>query len=259
MRKRNLGLSIVMSLVFVATLALPCWAIAPATQLHVGRASDGSLWKMTCIGLSCSGFTSFPGNFASQPSITWDESIKRYVLVGVASGGSIWRSTFDAYGTFQDDWVNLPGVVASPLGSAGGDIFESQVWYSSTTNTTYIGTGCTNYSGGSVTIDAPSSGVIVVEADVMVSIDHTNGTQDSAIITIGENTTDCSGSAANVAAAYIQANYPTGSSYHSVHLSKTFTVSAGTKTFYLNGYMEQGQNSSDQFWYANMKAVFYPQ
>ena len=62
MRKRNLGLSIVLSLVFVAMLALPCWA---STQLHIVRASDGSLWKMTCTGLTCSAFTSFPGNFAS--------------------------------------------------------------------------------------------------------------------------------------------------------------------------------------------------
>jgi hypothetical protein len=124
MRKRNLGLSIVLSLVFVATLALPCWAIAPSTQLHIVRASDGSLWKMTCIGLTCSGFTSFPGNFASQPSVTWDESIKRYVLIGIAVGGSIWRSTFDAYGTFQDDWVTIPGNASSPVGSASGDFLS---------------------------------------------------------------------------------------------------------------------------------------
>jgi hypothetical protein len=258
MRKRKLVLSIVMSIVFVSTLALPCWAIAPSTQLHIGRASDGSLWKMTCIGLTCTGFTSFPGNFASQPSVTWDESIKRYVLVGVAAGGSIWRSTFDAYGTFQDDWVNIPGVVASPLGSASGDLFESQVWYSSTSDTTYIGTTCTNYSGGIVTVDAPLSGVVVVEADVIVSLSHTNGTQDLARIFIGEFDSDCSSPHDNNAWINISASEANLSTYHSVHLTRSFTVAAGSKTFYLNGLMAMGQNATDAFFYANMKAVYYP-
>jgi hypothetical protein len=255
MRKRNLGLSIVLSLVFVATLALPCWAI---TQLHIVRASDGSLWKMTCTGLTCSGFTSFPGNFASQPSITWDESINRYVLIGVASGGSIWRSTFDVDGSFQDDWVTIPGNAASPVGSASGDFFESHVWYSSTVNTTTIGTSCTNYNGGSVTIDAPSSGIVMVEADVVVQIEKTNATEQEAIIVIGETAADCSSPSANLADVEIPSSYPNATSFHSVHVTRSFPVSAGTKTFYLNGLMLAGQNSNDDFWYANMKAVYYP-
>jgi hypothetical protein len=259
MRKRNLGLSIVLSLAFVATLALPCWAGGTTTQLHIGRASDGSLWKMTCAGLSCSGFTSFPGNFASQPSVIWDEAIKRFVLIGVASNGSIWRSTFDANANFQDDWVNIPGAVASPLGSASGDLYESNVWTSSTDDSTTIGTSCTNYSGGSVTVDAPSYGNVVVEADVMLFLSHTNGTQDRATIRIGENATDCTSLADNAAVVDIPSGYPTATSLYSVHLTRSFIVSAaGTKTFYLNGTMDIGQNAGDDFWFGNMKAVYYP-
>jgi hypothetical protein len=256
MRKTNLGLSIVLSLVFVAMVSLPCWA---STQLHIVRASDGSLWKMTCAGLTCSAFTSFPGNFASQPSVIWDEDIKRYVLIGVAAGGSIWRSTFDVSGNFQNDWVTIPGNASSPVGSAGGDIFESHVWISSTSASTTIGTTCTNFSGGSVTVNAPSSGAFVVEADTIINLSHTNGTDDSASIYIGENATDCSSPYDNSAWVFIPSTYPTGFNLNSVHLSRTFIVSAGTKTFYLNGLMAVGQNATDEFRYANMKAVFYPQ
>jgi hypothetical protein len=255
MRKRHLGLSIILSLVFVATLALPCWAV---TQLHIVRASDGSLWKMTCEGLTCSGFTSFPGNFASQPSVSWDESIKRYVLMGVADNGSIWRSTFDVGGTFQNDWVTIPGNASSPVGSASGDFFESHVWYSSTEATTTIGTTCTNYSGGSVTVAAPSSGIIVVEADIILRIDHTNGGSDLGEIYIGETNTECISSYTNSSWIYIPSGYPTDITYPTVHFTRTFLVSAGAKTFYLNGIMEIGQSTNDSFWYANMKAVYYP-
>jgi hypothetical protein len=255
MRKRYLGLSIVLSLVFVATLALPCWAL---TQLHIGRASDGSLWKMTCTGLTCSGFTSFPGNFASQPSVIWDEDIKRYVLIGVAGNGSIWRSTFDVAGNFQNDWVTIPGALASPLGSASGDIFESHVWYSTTVGISTIGTTCTNYSSGSVTVTAPSSGVVVVEADVSVQIHHTSGTLDIALIYLGENATDCTLNYANNAVVDITADDPTALSNHSVHLTRSFIVSAGAKTFYLNGLMNYGQDANDYFYGANLKAVYYP-
>jgi hypothetical protein len=256
MRKKYLGLSIVMSLIFVATLALPCQA---STQLHIVRASDGSLWKMTCVGLTCSGFTSFPGNFASQPSAIWDEDIKRYVLIGVAAGGSIWRSTFDVDGNFQNDWVTIPGNASSPVGLAGGDIFESHVWISSTEASTTIGSSCTNDSGGSVTVNAPSSGAFVVEADVLVYLAHTNGLEDRANLYIGENTADCTSPTANNVWISVPPGSPSSATYHNVHLMRTFLVSAGTKTFYLNGEMVAGQDASDAFAHANMKAVFYPQ
>ena len=258
MRKRNLALRIVLSLVFVATLALPCWAGGSTTQLHIGRASDGSLWKMTCAGLTCSGFSSFPGNFASQPSVIWDEAIKRFVLIGVASNGSIWRSTFDANANFQNDWVNMPGAVASPLGSASGDLYESQVWSSSTNVTTLIGTDCTNYSGGSVTVDAPSIGVVVVEADVWVHISKTDAAIQQAYIMIGETITDCTSPYDNRAVIYVPGEYPNSISNHSIHVTRSFNVSAGTKTFYLNGFMVNGQSINDAFYYANMKAVYHP-
>jgi hypothetical protein len=52
---------------------------------------------------------------------------------------------------------------------------------------------------------------------------------------------------------------PAATSDHTVHLTRTFLVSAGAKTFYINGSILSGQNTYDQFWLANMKAVFYPE
>jgi hypothetical protein len=123
---------------------------------------------------------------------------------------------------------------------------------------TTIGTTCTNHTGDSVTIDAPSSGVVMVEADAIIRIEHYNGTQDEARIHIGENDADCSASNVNSAWVHVPAGASTDETYHSVHLTKSFPVSAGTKTFYLNGYMSFGQSTNDKFFYANMKAVYYP-
>ncbi len=90
--------------------------------LIVVRASDNSLWKATCVGTTCSAFTSISGLFSSQPTLYWDENIQRYVLWGRASDSSIWRSTFNRFGTFNNDWVSIPGFTPSPVAGAGGGV-----------------------------------------------------------------------------------------------------------------------------------------
>ena len=123
--------------------------------------------------------------------------------------------------------------------------------------TTTIGTACTNYAGGQVTIVVPSSGRVMVQAQVFVWINHASGTRDTAIINIGDTGTDCIGGA-NQWPVDIPAVSPTYSAYFGAFPQRSFPVTAGTHTFFLNGYMTSGQDASDVFYWANMVAVFYP-
>lgn len=118
-----------------------------------------------------------------------------------------------------------------------------------------IGATCTNYEGASVTIDAPASGTVVVEADVWIKIDHTNGTRDTANICLDQIISGCSALCSNIENVADDAN---NSYYHEVHLKKEFIVSAGTTTFSINGRMMYGQDAGDQFASSDMTAVYYP-
>jgi hypothetical protein len=106
-------------LVFLLMSLTICWAEDPS-GLVIVRASDGSLWKATCLSGTCTAFTNFPGNFGSQPTVYWDEKWERYVIWGRASDSSIWRATFSSAGTFQNDWTSIAGATASPIGASGG-------------------------------------------------------------------------------------------------------------------------------------------
>jgi hypothetical protein len=125
MEKRNFILIILLTLFLMFTSFTMSYA--QPSQLAIVRASDNSLWKATCTGLTCTGFTSFPGMFGSQPAVTWDENIQRYVVWGRASDGSIWRSTFNSVGTFMNDWVSIPGSTPSPVAVAGSDLVRAGV------------------------------------------------------------------------------------------------------------------------------------
>ncbi len=83
----------ILSLLFVVISFAVSFAADPS-QLIVVRGSDNSLWKATCVGTTCTTFTSFPGLFTSQPTVIWDENIQKYVLWGRGTDGAIWRSTF---------------------------------------------------------------------------------------------------------------------------------------------------------------------
>lgn len=129
---------------------------------------------------------------------------------------------------------------------------------SSSSSVATINTECTNYQGGEVTINVTGAGTIVVDANAWVQIDHTNGTKDIAYIAIGTTTTDC-GVNENKGVINMPLAYSTTTLDNSVHVSKSLHVtSSGNYTFYLNGLMSSGQNSGDQFYFSNMRAVFYP-
>lgn len=124
---------------------------------------------------------------------------------------------------------------------------------------TPIAVTCTNYEGGTVTINVPSSGVILVEADAWLFLNHQLNTEDKAYIYIGSSATDCANTLDyRSMVAHVPAEYPTSQSHHAVHVMRTFSVaSPGQYTYYLNGQMAAGQDASDKFWYSDMRAIFY--
>ena len=120
MRQKQVGLMVFVVLVSILLTCGLSWAQSPPTLLVVVRASDDTLWKMTCDEVACSPFEWFLGLFRYQPTVTWDETAQEWVLVGTASDNTIWMSTFDKQGNFNNDWQQVPGLTPSPAGVAGG-------------------------------------------------------------------------------------------------------------------------------------------
>lgn len=189
-----------------------------------------------------------------------------------ANGTACWDLNGNGIGDLPDEDINGDSVVnvtdcAGPEGPQGpvgpqgpqgdpgpGAIIATGVSGSTTT----IGIACTHYDNAEVTITVPSDGTIIVTAQIWVRISHTFGTEDSWRLAIGENPTDCA-SAYYRWADSITSNAPNDSDADrtgSPH--RVFFVSAGTYTYYANGYMVSGQDVSDVFWYASLIAVFYP-
>lgn len=141
-----------------------------------------------------------------------------------------------------------------PQGPAGPGTIMA---YDTCTGTTTIGSSTTHYSGSAVTITVPSSGYVVVNAQVRLRISHTWAYGDGWQLGIGTSSTtlpvgywawrDC-----------MPWGDATGTYHRTGFLQRVSWVSAGTYTYYLNGRMLWGQDSGDYFWYAHMVAVFYP-
>jgi hypothetical protein len=131
--------------------------------------------------------------------------------------------------------------------------------YSQTGATTTLGNGTyVNYSGGTITITTPASGFVVVEANVQLILSHTTGTRDYIELAIGTTNID-GGDNYNNLVWDIPAAYPTSAlEVKTFTVRKTFSVAAGTYTYYLNGEVFIGWNASDVFNYAAMVATFHP-
>ncbi len=103
------------------------------TNLTIVRRADNSLWSMRCDGASdppvCDDWTPMSGKFSSQPTLTWDPAIGKYILIGMGNTGSkVYKGTFNADGTWNNDWQELVGAASvSPVALAAGD-FYGLVW-----------------------------------------------------------------------------------------------------------------------------------
>ncbi len=92
------------------------------SNLSVARGANGALWAQVCQGTtSCGDWTKITGSFSAAPTLTWDPSIQKYILMGIGTNGtSIWKATFEADGTWNDDWALQPGSSPTPVAVAAG-------------------------------------------------------------------------------------------------------------------------------------------
>jgi hypothetical protein len=125
--------------------------------------------------------------------------------------------------------------------------------------TTYLTTTCQQYSGAQVTVTVPAAGTIVVEALAYMVINHTSGTEDYVVIGIADTTTSCD-DAYSSGRLDIPSGWPTDSDIRqTITTRRAYAVTAGTYTYYLNGYIPIGYAAStDEFWFASMDATFIP-
>lgn len=184
---------------------------------------------------------------------------------GLTGGGSLGAVTLNADTTYLQRRVAstcTAGSAIRDIAADGSVTCETLVRPTAATDTsgstTYFTTSCLAYTGSEVTINAPTSGTVIVSATTWVKVDHTTGTDDRLYVTIGTTATDC-------ASTYYRSYYEAPSAYPTVTsmevaLSprRTFSVAAGSHTYYLTGRSESGDATSDRFWYAQMDAIFIP-
>jgi len=153
-----------------------------------------------------------------------------------------------------------PGSEISPrvaLASSPYSLAAPTFEHTGTSATTTIGAVWTNYAGGTVTINAPGPGYVVVDSDFWLKLNHTNGIRDEVEVGIATTATASpffpgmwAGDVPTEAATF-NARFLSG------HVRYVFSVGAGAATYFLNGEMTSGQDAGDVFWYANMNAIYY--
>lgn len=252
--KKNALFVLLVSLLLVLSFSVASWAASDPSSLVVLRASNDTLWKATCNGTSCSAFTSFPGLFGSQPTVLWDEDIQSFVLWGVASDGSVWRSTFTRLGVFNNNWAQVPGTAASPLGGSGGGIMNN-FWADNgfNTNTTISSTGSVIRSAFAY---APVGGFFLVRATGEISVYHGNTTSSAYTCVQIRSTNTFNYSDDNACSG--QPAGPIGYYQDVFAIERWFNATGGTEpTFYVLGDGPSSPHSS-YAWNTTASVQFFP-
>jgi hypothetical protein len=152
------------------------------------------------------------------------------------------------------------GAGLSGGGSSGSVTLTGGAYGNDTSgSTTYLTSSCQNYANAAVTVTAASSGTVLVTANSRMKITHVAGTRDELQLGIGTTTTSC-GSSYDTMYYTWPPDLPSFSSEDMTFtVMQNFSVSAGTYTYYLNGRMASGYAAStDNFWFADLHAVFIP-
>jgi hypothetical protein len=117
-------------------------------------------------------------------------------------------------------------------------------------------------TGREVTIETSGPGTVIIEANVWVQFYHTSGTRDQIVLGIGSTPDNCDTHEWHYTTVWdIPSSFPSAYGvYRTFTVRRVLTVySAGTYTFYLNGYMADGfVADTDHLWHTSMEAVFYP-
>lgn len=150
-------------LVILFVFFLVSSAVADVTSLYVVRGGSNNLYKMTCVGTSCSGWSQINGQFAQQPTLFWNEDIQKYVLIGVSVSNVIWRSTFNRDGSFNNDWTKLSGSSPSPVAAAGGGVMNNFRGWNGSNAQVYFDSYETE-TIKSFTVYAPADGYFLVRS-----------------------------------------------------------------------------------------------
>ena len=115
--------------------------------------------------------------------------------------------------------------------------------------------GCANYM--SVAVTAPVAGRILVSAHNQVQASHVTGTGGYYYFGIATTISNCSFTMGEGIYLNYPAALPTATYYGADTVFNVFDVTAGTYTYYLNGY--RGSTSATaNFWWAAMWATFSP-
>lgn len=215
------------------------WAAGPNTLLVV-RASDNSLWKATCTAGVCSSFTNFPGEFGSQPTVTWEDRDQTWLLFGTAPDGTLWKSSFTDLGVFQNNWVNIPGAAANPPGAASRGLAHlsgSNYGLGSTVMTTQPFNTVFNIHTHPISA-VNGTGFFQCTATGMASITRTNTTGDNVVffgLSTVSATMDSSGG--RWTAIDIPPGTPTGLTSIPISVTAWFLAPpASTGTVYVVGF-----------------------
>jgi len=125
-------------------------------------------------------------------------------------------------------------------------------------NTSHIGATCSHYEGSNLSITVPSSGTIFVTSIIELRIAHLQGIDDNYSINQGVNATDCR-DWGYTWTGHIYSDQPSAFWLNTTLLVQNiYSVTAGTYTYCVNGYMRNGEDANDFFWHSSTIAIFYP-
>jgi hypothetical protein len=125
--------------------------------------------------------------------------------------------------------------------------------------TTAIQQTCTHYEDAEVTIDAPTAGTVYVSANVVLLFSHTNATSDVVTAGLNETTFSCTGRIGDAFQYLVPSGAPSYVGEEvTLPASRTFSVTPGSHTFYLNGLKNGSGSDPEEFYFAGLTAIFIP-